>query len=158
LFYQSTKRVLKLTAQLSCDVTAINFIQNVIQYHSLKFISIYICEVTGDHQCGFRHNRSTIDKIFCILQILEKKWEYIETVHQLFIDFKKAYDLVRREVLYSVFIEFGVPMKLLRLIKMCLNEMYSKVCIGRHLFDKFPIQNDLKQGDPLLLLLFNFAL
>jgi hypothetical protein len=49
-------------------------------------------------------------------------------------------------------------MKLLRLIKMCLNEMYSKVCIGKYLYDNFPIQNGLKQGDPLLLLLFNFAL
>jgi hypothetical protein len=43
-------------------------------------------------------------------------------IHQLFIDFKKAYDSVRREVLYNIPIEFGVPMKLLRLIKMCLNE------------------------------------
>jgi hypothetical protein len=45
-----------------------------------------------DHQCGFRRNRSTTDQIFCICQILEIKWEYSETVHQLFIDFKKAYD------------------------------------------------------------------
>jgi hypothetical protein len=49
-------------------------------------------------------------------------------------------------------------MKLLRLIKMCLNEMYSKICIGKHLSDNFPIRNSLKQGDPLLLLHFNFAL
>jgi hypothetical protein len=68
----------------------------------------YIDEITGDHQCGFRRNRSTIDQIFCIRQILEKKWEYNETVHQLFIDFKKAYDSLRREVLYSILIEFGV--------------------------------------------------
>jgi hypothetical protein len=54
--------------------------------------------------------------------MLEKKWEYNETVHQLFIDFKKAYDSVRREVLYEVLIEFGVPMKLVWLIKLCLNE------------------------------------
>jgi hypothetical protein len=47
---------------------------------------------------------------------------YNETVHQLFIDFKKAYDSVRREVLYNILIEFWVPMKLVRLIKMCLNE------------------------------------
>jgi hypothetical protein len=60
--------------------------------------------------------------------------------------------------LYSILIEFGVPMKLLRLIKMCLNEMYNKVRIGKHLSDNFPIQNGLKQGDPLLLLLFDFAL
>jgi hypothetical protein len=51
-----------------------------------------------------------------------KKWEYSETVHQIFIDFKKAYDSMRREVLYNILIEFGVPMKLVRLIKMCLNE------------------------------------
>jgi hypothetical protein len=44
-------------------------------------------------------------------------------VHQLSIDFKKAYDSVRREVLCSILIEFGAPMKLLRLIKMCLNEI-----------------------------------
>jgi hypothetical protein len=69
--------------------------------------------------CGFRHNRSTTDQIFCICQILDKKWEYNETAHQLFIDCKKAYDSVRREVLYSILIEFGIPMKLVRLIKMC---------------------------------------
>jgi len=40
---------------------------------------------------------------------------------------------------------------------MCLNETYSKIHIG-HLSDAFPIQNDLKEEDALLLLLFNFAL
>ena len=52
--------------------------------------------------------------------MLEKMWEHNEAVHQLFIDFKKAYDSVRREVLYNILIEFGIPMKLIRLIKMCL--------------------------------------
>jgi hypothetical protein len=40
-------------------------------------------------------------------------------------------------------------MKLVRLIKMRLNETYSKVRIGKHLSDSFPIQNGLKQGDDL---------
>jgi hypothetical protein len=65
---------------------------------------------------------------------------------------------VRREVLYNILIEFGVAMKLVRLIKMRLNETYSKVCIGEHLSDSFSIQNGLKQGDALSPLLFNFAL
>jgi hypothetical protein len=124
----------------------------------LSRLVLYIDEIIGDHQSGFRRNRSTTDQIFCIRQILEKKWEYNETVHQLFLDFKKAYDSVRREVLYNILIEFGVPMKLVRLIKMCLNETYSKVRIGKHLSDSFPIQNGIKQGDVLSSLLFNFAL
>jgi len=74
-----------------------------------------------DYQCGFQCNRSTADHMFCIHQILEKKWEYNEAVYQLFKDFKKAYDSVRREVLCNIHIVFGIPMKLVRLIKMCLN-------------------------------------
>ena len=50
---------------------------------------------------------------------------YNGTVHQLFIDFKKAYDSVKREDLCNILTEFGIPKKLVRLIKMCLNETYS---------------------------------
>jgi hypothetical protein len=57
------------------------------------------------------------DQIFYIRQILEKKWEYNGTVHQLFIDFKKAYDSVRKEVLYNTLIEFGIPRKLVGLLQ-----------------------------------------
>jgi hypothetical protein len=49
-------------------------------------------------------------------------------------------------------------MKLVRLIKMCLNETYSKVRIDKHFSDSFPVQNGLKQGDALSPLLFNIAL
>jgi hypothetical protein len=49
-------------------------------------------------------------------------------------------------------------MKLVRLIDVFLNEIYSKVLTGKHLSDSFPIQNGLKQGDALSPLLFNFAL
>jgi hypothetical protein len=41
---------------------------------------------------------------------------------------------------------------------MCLNKTYSKVCIGKHLSDSFPIQNALERGDALSPLLFNVAL
>jgi hypothetical protein len=83
---------------------------------------------------------------------------YLFPYEELFIDLKKAYDSVRKEVLYNILIEFEVPMKLVWLVKMCLNETYSKVRIGKHLSDSFPIQNGLKQGDALLPLLFNFSL
>jgi hypothetical protein len=79
-------------------------------------------------------------------------------VHQLFIDFKKAYDSIKREVLYNILFEFGITKKLVRLIKVYLNDTYSKIRIGKLLSDKFPIQNGLKQGDALSPLLLNFAL
>jgi len=79
-------------------------------------------------------------------------------VDQLFIDFKKPYDSVRRKVLYNILIEFGIPKKLVRLIKMCLTETYSRVREGKNLSDMFPIRNGLKQGDALSPLLFNIVL
>jgi hypothetical protein len=44
------------------------------------------------------------------------------------------------------------------MIKICLNGTYSKVYTGKHLSGNFPIQNDLKQGDALSPLFFNFTL
>ena len=44
-------------------------------------------------------------------------------VHQLFIDYKKAYDSVTREVLFNILIDLGVHMKMVRLIKMCLKRI-----------------------------------
>jgi hypothetical protein len=66
-----------------------------------------------------------MDQIFYIWQILEKKWEYNGMVHQLFIDFKKAYDSIKREAFYNILLVFGIPKMLIRLNKKCLNETYS---------------------------------
>jgi hypothetical protein len=65
---------------------------------------------------------------------------------------------VRREVFYNILIEFWVPTKLVRLIKMCLTETYDKVRISKHLSDSFVIRNGLKPDDALSPLLFSFAL
>jgi len=55
-------------------------------------------------------------------------------------------------------IEFGIPMKLVRIIKICLNEGHCKVQTGKHLSYKLPIKNCLKQGDTLSPMLFSFGL
>jgi hypothetical protein len=75
--------------------TAYKILCNIL----LARLTPYVNEIIEDHQCGFHRNRSIIDQIFYIRKILEKKWEYNGILHQLFIDFKKAYDSVKREVL-----------------------------------------------------------
>ena len=105
-----------------------------------------------------RRNRSTLDQIFALRQILEKKWEYNGTVHQLFIGFKKAYDSIKREKLYNILIQFGIPKKLVQLVRMCLSDPISRVRVGNNMSDSFEIRSGLKQGDALSPLLFNFAL
>jgi hypothetical protein len=72
----------------------------------LSRLTPYAEEIIGDYQCGFPLHRSTGDHIFCIRQILENKGKYNEAMHQLFIDFKKAYGSVRRDVFCNILIQF----------------------------------------------------
>jgi hypothetical protein len=84
----------------------------------LSRLTPYGEETLGDLQCIRRSNRSNTYHIFCFRQILEIEWKHNEAVHQLFIDLKKSYDSVRREVLCNIVIAFGIPRRLVRLIEM----------------------------------------
>jgi hypothetical protein len=72
-------------------------------------------------------------------------------IHQLFIDFNKAYYSVREErnIVQHAHMNFCIPMKLVRLIKICLNKTYSKEGIGKNSSDAFPVLNGLKQGNAM---------
>ena len=60
--------------------------------------------------------------------------------------------------MYNILIQFGIPIKMVGLIKMCLTETHSRDRIGSHLSDMFSLKNGLKQGDALSPVLLNFAL
>jgi hypothetical protein len=108
LLYQFIKRVIRLIAIIIEESpslsTAYKFSSNIL----LARLTPYVNAIIGDNQCGFRRNRSTMNRIFYIQQILEKKWDFNGTVHQLFIDFKKAYDSIKRFI-YNIPLEFGIP-------------------------------------------------
>ena len=102
--YLSIRRAIK---QAAYNYSGISLLPNMYKIFSnimLSRVIPYAVEIIGDHQCGFLCNRSSTDHIFHICQILEKKWEYNEALHQLFIDFKKAHASVRSEVLYNFLI------------------------------------------------------
>ena len=60
-------------------------------------LTVYAEEILGEYQCGFRANCSTIDHIITIRQTQEKVYEYNIYLHNLFLDFKQAFDSVNRD-------------------------------------------------------------
>jgi len=83
---------------ISLSQTVYQILSNIL----LSRLTAYVDEIIGDHQCGFRRNRSTTDNIqlFCTRHILKNKWEYNETLHRLLIDSEKAYVSIRSILKY----------------------------------------------------------
>jgi len=94
-----------------------------------RYIEPYIDEILGDYQCGFRKGRSTTDQIFCLRMILEKACEYNVDICQMYTDYKQACDTINGAELLEIMKEFGIPMKLVRLVRMTLTNTNSKVKI-----------------------------
>jgi hypothetical protein len=100
-------------------------------FHIIKKVQICIFKLfktLKQHNCG---------TIPVLLTKYNNKYNAWYSIH-LSIDFKKAYDSVRREA-YYIPIEYSIPRKLVRIIKMCLTETYSRVQVGKNLSDRFPI-------------------
>jgi len=64
--------------QVAVIIEAYHFyhLDKIVIHIVLSSLTPYAYEIIGDRQCEFRCNRSTADHIFCLHQILEKKWEY----------------------------------------------------------------------------------
>jgi hypothetical protein len=93
--------------------TAYKILSNIL----LSRLSLHIDKIIGDHQCWVRHKRSTTDQIFAFVKHCRRN-ENTMRVYQLLRDFIKSHDSVGKEVLYNILIEFGLFMKLVRLINL----------------------------------------
>ena len=51
-------------------------------------------QIEAEEQAGFRAGRSTVDHIFCLKQLIERKMAVDQPLHLLFVDLEKAYDSV----------------------------------------------------------------
>jgi Reverse transcriptase (RNA-dependent DNA polymerase) len=111
-----------------------------------------------DFQSGFRKQKSTIDQIHNVRQIIQKSYgKNVETFH-LFVDFRAAYDSVDREGLWMIMSEGGFPNKLIRLLKATLTDVRCCVKVQGSLSAEFEAKTGLRQGDELSTKLFNIAL
>lgn len=139
-------------------ITLLNVAYKIFANLLYKRLLPYAEDCIGEYQCGFRRDRSTSDQIFSLRQILEKCREYNIDTHHLFIDFKAAYDSVLRGKLWEIMVNFNFPVKLIRLTRLTLTNVVSKVRIRNQLSNSFVTGEGLRQGDPLATLLFNIAL
>jgi len=124
----------------------------------LNRIKLYSREIIREYQSGFMPGKSTVDQIHTIKQIVEKSHEFDIDMYLLFVDFKQAYDSVNRDRLWKAMTQLGIPAKLVRLVKACVQHSKCKVKFNGELSEDFSVETDLKQGDALSPTLFNIAL
>lgn len=122
-----------------------------------RLTNLYNNEI-GEYQGGFRQGRGTADQIFTLKMIQNNSYEQNLGLHLLFIDFRQAYDSVIRAKLYEVLNSLGAPQKLIRLVRITLENVSMKVLVRGKLSRNFTTKKGLKQGDPLSTVLFNFVL
>jgi hypothetical protein len=120
-----------------------------------RCIEPYVEEILGDYQCGFRKDYRPD---FLSENILERTCEYKVDIHQLYIYYKQAYDTINRDELVEIMKEFGIQMKLVRLVKMALANMNSKVKIQGKLSPSFETMIGLRQRVLLSTLLFSLCM
>ena len=109
-----------------------------------------------DEQAGFRPNRSCADQIATLRIIIEQSIEWKSPLYIGFVDYEKAFDSIDRETLWKLMRHYGIPQKIINLIKATYTDMKCRVLHEGKLTDTFGIETGVRQGcllSPLLFLL-----
>lgn len=117
------------------------------------------CEREGilpEEQCGFRPQRSTVDMMFVVRRLQELARKKDIPLLMCFIDLSKAYDSVDRTLLRTVLSRFGVPPRMLAVIRQFHVGMRACVRLDDgECSDMFDVEQALRQGCALAPLLSN---
>ena len=116
------------------------------------------CEANGkivDEQNGFRESRSTIDQVSTLTNIIDSRKKRKLSTFCAFIDFRKAYDCINRDILWAKLDSIGVSGKLFNAVKSLYASVASCVRINNLTTDWFDVSCGLRQGCCLSPLLFN---
>ena len=97
-------------------------------------------------QAGYRSNRSTIDQIFILRNIIEQSIEWQSALYINFIDFEKAFDSIHRDSLWSIMRLYGIPNKIISIIKSLYDQFGCAVIDGSETTEWFQVKTGVKQG------------
>ena len=99
-----------------------------------------------DQQAGFRRNRSCANQIASLRIIVEQSLEWNSPLYINFIDYEKAFDSVDRETLWKLLRHYGVPEKIIALIRCTYQDMSSKIVHAGQLSESFEVKTGVRQG------------
>ena len=102
--------------------------------------------VLRKEQAGFRKNKSTVDQIFILRNIIEQVNEWQATFYAHFVDFEKAFDSVHREGLWRIMKAYGIPDKLITMVKIMYDDFECSVLDEGEQTRWFKITTGVKQG------------
>jgi hypothetical protein len=93
-----------------------------------------------------------------VKKIYEKCHEYNIDLHNIFRDFSQAFDTVNRDVIYNSLIKPNFPNKLIKSIKLTMQQTKMKVKVSNIYSEWFETKTGVRQGYPLSALLFSVVL
>ena len=112
--------------------------------------------ILPEEQCGFRPQRSTVDMMFVVRRLQELVRKKDTPLYMCVIDLTKAFDSVDRSLLWDVLARFGVPPRMLAVIRQSHDGMQAYVRLNDgECSNKFDVGQGLRQGCVLAPLLFN---
>lgn len=100
----------------------------------------------AEEQAGFRVGRSTIDHLFCLQQIIEKKKVRNQPLHLVFVDIEKAYDNIPLCNLWRALKTSNISSVIIKAIQNLYENSTAKIKVQNYLSPGFKITKGLRQG------------
>lgn len=113
---------------------------------------------TRESQAGFRSGRGCSDQIFCLRQLIERRYEYRRPFVGCFVDFSAAFDSVHRDSMWNIVLSQGIPPKLVAMLKAIYNKTMCCVRVYNSLTNSFEVSTGVRQGAIGSPILFNFVI
>jgi hypothetical protein len=139
-------------------ITVLNIFSRLYGKIIKYFLEQEFSQIETEEQAGFRGGRSTIDHVFSLKQLMEKKMSVDQTLHLLFVDLEKAYDSVPLKKLWKALEHYNISKSIIRAIKRLYEISSSKIKIGKQLCSGFYVTKGLRQGcslSPTLFKIYN---